>query len=238
MMQVRKIGFQITVNILLMLHSNYHNKATYEDPKTSSVFETMLMLPDDIFWGVLRAACLDNDNLPNVAGNIEDYQFWPHWAPTGTTNNTFVEPDVFIRFQLFDVIIEAKYGERSGQYSKQWENEIKAYRNEYGNGKPIYFFAVGGNAEKGSEVVPLTDNIVANKCTWLSMLIQITKLRDEYSAVSMRGNGQSSLIRLFNLIELAFNIHSVYNIRWFDDIKTSKPLISPDSIQTFKTYFK
>ncbi len=59
------------------------------------------------------------DNLKKVAENIEDYQFWPHCTPTGTTNNTFVEPDVFIRFQLFNVIIEAKYGERSCQYSKQ-----------------------------------------------------------------------------------------------------------------------
>ncbi len=116
---------------------------------------------------------------------------------------------------------------------------VKIQTAEYfGNGKPIYFFAVGGNAEKGSEVVSLTGNVVANKCTWLSLLIQVTKLRDEHIGLSMRGNGQSSLIRLLNLIELAFNIHGVYNIQWFEDIKISKPLISPDSIQTFKTYFE
>ena len=221
-----------------MLHSNYHNKNTHEDPKTSSVFETMLMLPDELFWEVVRAACFDNDNLPLVAGRIEDYKFWPHWDPTGTTNNTFVEPDVFIRFQLFNLIIEAKYGERSGQYSQQWENEIIAYRNEYGSDKPVYFLAVGGNAEKTSERVSVEKDIMVHKCTWLSLLIQITKLRDEYTALSIIGNNQSSLIRLLNLIELAFNIHGVYNIRWFDDIKTSKPLISPDSILTLKTYFK
>ena len=221
-----------------MLHSTYHNKDTYEDPKTSSVFETMLMLPDDLFWGVLRNACLDNKNLPKVAGLIEDYQFWPHWDPTGTTNNTFVEPDVFIRFQLCDVIIEAKYGERSGQYSKQWENEIIAYRNEYGDEKPVYFIAVGGNAEKASEKVSIAEDVMANKCTWLSLLIEITKLREGYVGLPMVGSHVSSVIRLLNLIELAFNIHDVYSIHWFDEIKTSKPLISPDSIQTLKTYFK
>lgn len=225
-----------------MLHSTYHNKDTYEDPKTSSVFETMLMLPDDLFWGVLRAAHLDNDNdndnLPKVAGSIEDYQFWPHWDPTETTNNTFVEPDVFIRFQSFDLIIEAKYGERSGQYSQQWENEIIAYRNEFGDDKPVYFIAVGGNAEKASEKVSIAEDVMVNKSTWLSLLIEITKLRDGYAELPMVDNHVSSVIRLLNLIELAFNIHGVYNIHWLDDIKTAKPLISPDSIQTLKTYFK
>lgn len=221
-----------------MIHSTYHNKDTYEDPKTSSVFETMLMLPDDLFWGVLRAACLDNENLPNVSGHIEDYQFWPHWDPSGTANNTFVEPDVFIRFQLFDVIIEAKYGERIGQYSQQWENEIIAYRNEYGDDKPVYFLAVGGNTEKTSVKVLLNEEVKVNKCTWLSLLIEITKFRDGYAGLPKIGSNHSSVIRLLNLIELAFNIHGVYNIHWFDDIMTLKPLISPTSIETLKTYFK
>ena len=221
-----------------MLHSTYHNKDTYEDPKTSSVFETMLMLPDELFWGVLRSACFDNDNLPLVSGQIEAYEFWPHWDPTGTTNTSLVEPDVFIRFQSFDVIIEAKYNDHSGQYSQQWENEIVAYRNEYGKDKPVYFIAVGGNAEKASECVSIVKDVVANKCTWLSLLIQITKLRDNYEALPLISNNQSAVIRLLSLIELAFNIHGVYNIHWFDDIKTPKPLISQDSILTLKTYFK
>lgn len=221
-----------------MLHSTYHNKDTYEDPKTSSVFETMLMLPDELFWGILRAACFDNDNLPLVSGQIEAYEFWPHWDPTGTTNTSLVEPDVFIRFQSFDVIIEAKYNDNSGQYSQQWENEIVAYRNEYGNDKLVYFVAVGGNAEKASESVSLVKDVIVNKCTWLSLLIQITKLRDDYEALPLISNNKSAVIRLLNLLELAFNIHGVYNIHWFDDIKTPKPLISQDSIQTLKTYFK
>lgn len=45
-----------------MIHSIYHNKCACEnsdgreDPKTSSVFGTMLMLPDEMFWGVRAAA--------------------------------------------------------------------------------------------------------------------------------------------------------------------------------------
>lgn len=221
-----------------MIHSTYHNKDTYEDPKTSSVFETMLMLPDELFWSVLSEACFDNENLPLVAGQIEAYEFWPHWDSTGTGNSTLVEPNVFIRFQALDVIIEAKYRDNGGQYSQQWEKEIIAYRNEYGDDKPVYFIAVGGNAEKATEAVSVAKDVYVNKCTWLSLLIQITKLRDEYERLPMITNGLSSVIRLLNLIELGFNVHGVYSIRWFDEIATSKPLISPDSIMTFKTYFK
>ncbi len=57
-----------------MLLSTCHNKDTYEHPKTSLVFETMLKLPDELFWEVLRAACFDNDNLPLVSRQIEDYE--------------------------------------------------------------------------------------------------------------------------------------------------------------------
>ena len=35
-----------------MIHSTYYQKDTYEDPKTSSVFETLLMLPDELLWEV------------------------------------------------------------------------------------------------------------------------------------------------------------------------------------------
>lgn len=221
-----------------MLHSTYHHKDTHEDPKTSSVFETLLMLLDELFWSILRSACFDNDNLPLVAGQIEDYQFWPHWDAANTRNSTLVEPDVFIRFQSFDLIIETKYSDNSGQYSQQWENEIIAYTNEYENDKPVYFIAVGGNAEKSSETVSLSGCTIVNKCTWLSILIQITKLRDEYEVMPMMFGNLPSVLRILNLIELAFNIHGVYNIHWFDGIKTDKPLITPDSITTLKTYFK
>lgn len=227
-----------------MIHSIYHNKCACEnsdgreDPKTSSVFGTMLMLPDEMFWGVLRRACFDNDNLPELAGQIIEYAFWPHWDHTDTTNSNFVEPDIFIRFHAFDLIIEAKRNDWSGQYSQQWKKEITAYHNEYGHNKPVHFIALGGNADKWTEQVKVDkQHTTVNKCTWLSLLIQINKLRQEYEAISMALNSQSALRRLFSYIELAFNIHNVYCINWFDDMRTSKPFIDSDSISTLKDFF-
>ncbi len=47
--------------ISCMLYSTCHNKDSYEDPKTSSVFETMCMLPDELLGVVFRTACFDID---------------------------------------------------------------------------------------------------------------------------------------------------------------------------------
>lgn len=94
-----------------MLHSTYHHKETNEDPKTSAVFENLMLLPDNVFWHLMRQSCFSNTDMPITSGRLLSYDFWPHWDRTGTDNTNYVEPDLFIRFEEFDVIIEAKYGE-------------------------------------------------------------------------------------------------------------------------------
>lgn len=221
-----------------MYHSLYHRKDTNEDPKTSAVFETLLMLPDEVVWHIIRNACFDNSNLPDFSGHIESCQFWPHWDPTNTTNTNFVEPDVFIRFQGFDLIIEAKYGEVGGQYHQQWKNEIIAYRNEYGKNKNVHFIAVGGNADKNNDSINLNKGITINKCSWLSLLIQVTKFKEDFLAATFKSTYNSYIQRQLDLIELAFNLNGVYNIKWFDDLRKSKPQISSNSIITLKQFFR
>ena len=103
-----------------MLHNTYAHKYTYEDPKTSSVFENLMLLPDNVFWHILKSSCFYNERMLVNSGKLLSYEFWSHWDNTGTDNNTYVEPDLFIRFEEFDVIIEAKYGDYGGQYLKQW----------------------------------------------------------------------------------------------------------------------
>lgn len=224
-----------------MLHSIYHHKSTNEDPKTSSVFETILMLPDEMVWSIIRNACFDNSNLPVFAGQIESFHFWPHWNAKDIddiTNTNFVEPDVFLRFQGLDVIIEAKYGEVGGQYRQQWKNELIAYMNEFGNHNNVHFIAVGGNADKNNDSIFLNEkSIIVNKCSWLSLLIQISKIKDDLLSSTFRSTYNSYILRQLNMIELAFNINGVYNIKWFNDLRKTKTQISPDSIVTIKNFF-
>ena len=38
-----------------MIYSTQHNKHINEDPKTSIVFGNLMLLPDNVFWGILKA---------------------------------------------------------------------------------------------------------------------------------------------------------------------------------------
>ena len=94
-----------------------------EDTLTSTVFDYLLMLPNDLFWNIIKKSCFQN-NLPETINSIESYEYWPHWDSENTTNKIFIEPDLFIRFDNFDLIIEAKRRDDSQQYLEQWKNEF------------------------------------------------------------------------------------------------------------------
>ncbi len=79
-----------------------------EDFKTYVTIGQLRYLPADLFWNLLRASSVSPKLLPATAGRLEAFEMWPSWDPTGTGNTKRVEPDVFIRFSRFDLIIEAK----------------------------------------------------------------------------------------------------------------------------------
>ena len=57
---------------LNMIYSTKHNKNTKEDPKTSSVFENLMLLPDNVFWEILQTAAANKGILPEDAGLLSD----------------------------------------------------------------------------------------------------------------------------------------------------------------------
>ena len=64
---------------------------------------------------------------------------------SGTSNVNRVVPDLFIRFSEFDLIVEAKRWDSFQQNSNQWQNQITADANEYGNDQvPVCLIALGG----------------------------------------------------------------------------------------------
>ncbi len=220
-----------------MLHSTFHNKDTNEDPKTSSVFENLILLPDNVFWRVLRGACFDNYSIPAEAGMLKKYEFWPRWDPTGTDNDKYVEPDIFFQFENFDVVIEAKYGDNCGQYYGQWEKEIISYQNEYGRKKPIVI-AVGGSSSKDNNIVTIGNMpIIVYNCSWQSLLDQVIKYKRELSYVTKDGVF-SARDRLLDNIILAFNINSIYSCEWFETMLDYPfPSIDPNSIEIIQTAY-
>ena len=145
---------------------------THEDTITSTIIGTLLHLPDQLFWEILREACFNNQNLPQNIGNLTEYEFWPKWISHGTTNTNYVEPDVFLRFQELDLIIEAKRFDDGGQYQGEWERELIAYENEYGvTDKPVLLVAIGGNGnnirKEQLEINGQKRTII--KCAWANL---------------------------------------------------------------------
>ena len=222
-----------------MLHSTYFHKDTYEDPKTSAVFENLLLLPDLVFWHILRQSCYSHDDLPINPGRILSYAFWPHWDGKGTSNSKYVEPDLYIEFENLDVIIEAKVGSSEGQYKQQWQREILAYHNMNNEMKKFVFIAVGGNMSALSETIQIKENDVKiYKCNWLSLLINVNRYERELDSISFPDMNISATKRLLDNIILAFNIHQVYNIEWFNTMARSQTIISKTSLEKIQTIFK
>lgn len=202
-----------------MIYSTYYKKNTNEDPKTSIVFENLMLLPDNVFWNILKASAANIGILPEDAGLMADnFYFWPKWNPNSkydTGNSNYVEPDVFLRFDNLDVIIEAKYSDNEGQYRKEWEREFKAYLNEFeSDNKKVILFAVGGNStfqqETEIEVGEYKCPIV--KYSWYSLLKAVLAFEEEVLSNIVNEN-QSSMKRIIRNIEVGFQnlgIH-IYN---------------------------
>lgn len=222
-----------------MLHSKYYKKEKNEDPKTSAVFENLMLLPDDVFWHVIKTSCADNSELPDYAGRLLSYEFWPHWNSEGTDNSNYVEPDLFFRFEMFDVIIEAKYNEHDGQNEHQWKKEVTAYYNEYHWKKDVVFIAVGGNKSMQKEGIEIKGKkINIYKCSWLSLLISVDKHSSDLDNITTSDYHASATRRLLDNITLAFNLNDVYHIEWFDVMARKQPVISPTSLDKLSNFFK
>lgn len=203
-----------------MIYSTQHNKNTNEDPKTSVVFENLMLLPDNVFWDILKTAAANQGILPEDAGLLGDnFSFWPKWNSNSkydTGNSNFVEPDVFFRFANIDVIIEAKYYDNIGQYRGEWEREFKAYLNEFQeDNKKVVLLAVGGNStfEREPEICVNEYKCPIIKYSWFSLLNAVLAFeKKELSTIN--NENQSSMKRLIRNIESGFNnigIHKYKN---------------------------
>lgn len=208
-----------------MIYSIQHNKNTNEDPKTSVVFENLMLLPDNVFWGILRKAAANKDVLPQEAGLLaDDFSFWPKWNPNSkyeTGNCNYVEPDVFFRFKNIDVIVEAKYSDNSGQYRDEWEREFKAYLNEYEEDqKTVVLLAVGGNTtfEREPEMKVGKYSCPIVKYSWTSLLNAVLEYeKDELSEVE--DEICSSMRRIIRNLECGFQNIGIYRYNKKVEIK-------------------
>lgn len=188
-----------------------------EDSLTSTIFGSLLHLPANLFWQVLKGAAYTNE-LNQVDENLETIEFWPHWNAEKSENKNFVEPDVFFRTKNFDIIIEAKKHDDKQQDSAQWLNELNAYTSEYTEAKrQVILLAIGGIHNTDSEIKTSSDGVqcAVVKCRWVRVLDQVKQLRDAYERRDLSVS-EATIHRISKDLINGFAIHGYYTGDWFE----------------------
>lgn len=198
------------------------NAEIKEDSLTSSVIGTLLFFPVELIWTILSNACYDN-SLPSNSGEILNYEFWPHWNSVNTNNKIYVEPDVFIEFENFNIIIEAKRWDKNQQLKKQWLAQYQSYKNEYElddkEPKKVYYFALGGI--RNTEKEHLSDEVFVYKIRWENLLREIENIKKSLDKSKYLLNNSNALIRIADCLISAFELHGFFTGKWLESLSPS-----------------
>lgn len=191
-----------------------------EDSLTSLTFDLLKYLPDELFWHILKDALIVG-HLPDVT-HIEQLSFWEHWDATDTSNTNFIEPDVFLRTENIDVIIEAKRWNENQQCNKQKKEQIIAYFNEFGvEGKQLYFIQLGGlfNRNPEDNFHYKTLEVIICKTNWSYMLQSVVKHYNMLDKLNLKlFNPQK---RVMEDIIKGFELHQFYTLKWLGELAAS-----------------
>jgi len=225
-----------------------------EDSLTAAVFTHLLHLPVELFWQILRNASYTT-TLPEDPGDLFQVNFWPSWNPSETNNTQRVVPDLFLRFGNLDLIIEAKRWDDWMQDHAQWQSELIAYTNEYGEEKrPVRMIALGGIHTTPDEDLSFDwhsriDESSAGSvdthrylcpvhmCRWNRLLEQCTRMHRELQSLEYRSSQARAFLRiLLDVIDL-FAWHGFSTGLWFVDFRFAKCRLSP-SIASHAQFFQ
>ena len=215
----------------------YQNKGNFricEDSLTSTVFDLLKYLPTEVFWNILCKSLYHN-KLPKFPGEILEFTYWTKWNAQETTNSIYVEPDLFIRFSEFDLIIEAKRYNKNQQSEAQITKQITSYNNEFfEDNKKLYILQLGGlwNIDEIDYKFEGEKKTIFCKTDWTKILDQIvvekTKLNNvEYSQTN-------SFNRIFADLIKGFELHGFYKKIWLNSMKSIN--ISNQNPQTLFSY--
>lgn len=225
-----------------MINAVKHRKINIdicEDSLTSSILGTMLHLPTCLFWQILRQACYEKENLPFHSGEIDKVEFWPNWNADGDeiSNSQNVEPDLFIEFEGFYLIIEAKRYDIGGQYKQQWINEVCSFYNEYGREKDLHFIALGGCSDMGLEFISSQNQnkTEVNKCIWTSLLKEVWMANSSIERQEYNDGQRFQLLRILQDVIEAFAQHGIIYTQWLCEMDTANFNIDSKTTNIFRS---
>lgn len=223
-----------------MIQALLHHKShigLIEDEKTSMIIGTLLHLPTTLMLEIISDALGRDSSV--LSNKTEEYlqkmpEFWPHWFTDRTSNGHYVEPDVFISFKSFDLIIEVKRNDdKTSQYSDQLKKELIAYEDKYGKeNKEVYLIALGGNVDDIKSIdKKMRDKILI--CSWSNLLYSIER---EKRIVQEVVQEYGAIYRTLSDCKDAFDVFG-YATGWLYELcdLEYKP-INRESIETIKLW--
>lgn len=215
-----------------MIHAKLNGKShVEEDNLTSSVFGTLLHLPTELFWKIISEACND-EAIPQNVGKLQECEFWSHWDSENTGNKNLVEPDVFLRFENFDVIVEAKRYDEKQQYSGQWAKEYQAYLNEYeADGKQVFFLAVGGVYSHETQEVENTIKVYQVK--WTNILDAVSEFRRGLEKSEHLTNNIDATLYTLSILVKVLEMYGFFKTTWFENISVKNKDITYQSLNSW-----
>lgn len=161
-----------------------------------------------------------HDNLPNFSGEIDSITFWDKWNSEGTNNKNFIEPDLFIRFKEFDLILEAKRYNENQQSFQQNNDQIISYYNSFEDEqKKLYYIQVGGLKDKNDLE---HDKAIILKTDWSKILDAVDNEYNQIKSLNLMHLKSSTRV-LEDLIKL-FELHQFYKKIWLKDFNISQPI--------------
>lgn len=175
-----------------------------EDFKTSSSIGLLQYLPDEVFLRILRDSCIEFKIDITKFGKIQSVNFWARVDAGDNIEQQFVEPDVWIETENYDIIIEAKLDDTRGQYEGQWEKEIKSIMDMQELKKDIVLIALGGNKDMNPGKIL---DCPVFKASWYNLVNAVVKERDNFN----NANYQSRILN--DVIELLAR-QGVIKIEW------------------------
>lgn len=224
-----------------MIYAIKHNKVNRaifkanEDALTSSIFERLMYLPQELLHHVFENSLYDKIPHLNLQ-QIQSITYWPSWNSDKTSNILRVEPDIFIRNLTHDVIIEAKRYDSRQQSRHQWEKEIKAYYNEYAeDNKPLVFIALGGlHTTETSIITVFGVNHSIYMCSWKSILDTIQHIIYDMELATLYTYNNKAITKILKDIVLCFELFGFSTSLWLERF-IKPPKIRQQSINHFST---
>lgn len=211
-----------------------HDFSESEDSLTSFTFSLLSYLPAELTWRLLvanpKSIC-----LPGNPGMLESISFWPRWDPSETSNASHVEPDVFLRFEFTDLVIEAKRRDNLGQIKLQWANELQSYINEIGSStKAVAIIAIGGNPNETNEIIRAKESSFecpVVKIHWRTLTDRASAMLDMLSRSRDKIGFNSSVYRILEDLISVLSLHGFTTITWLDSLQFNPYSVSGLSIQ-------